>query len=206
MSYILALLLLLPVPAPQKQDADTLARGVDQTFAKMRDFSADFIHIYEDFSNRRRQESGHLYLAKDRKMRWQYQHPDEKTFVSNGKTVYFFDAANQQVRKDEAKNISDDQLPLMFLVGRAGLRDQFKQIELFGPGVLRLTPKRKSDIKEIEVEVDPSSYLIHRLVVKTDDSRSEFRLSNIRTNTGLSPDYFEFKVPPGVELIQGLGQ
>src|SRR5206468_1234359 len=176
MSYILSLLLLLLPTAPaQKQDANALADGVDQTFAKMRDFSADFVHTFEDFLNPKRRESGHLYLAKERKMRWEYENPEEKLFVSNGKTIYFFDPASQQVRKDEVKNISDDQIPMMFLVGRSGLRDEFRQIEVFGTQVLRLFPKRKSDIRHIEIEVVPSSYLIRRLVVAySDDSRSEF--------------------------------
>jgi outer membrane lipoprotein carrier protein len=213
MFLILPLVLLLgpavlpqKAASPEKKDANALAEGVDRTFAKMRDFSADFVHTFEDSLNRKRQEAGHLYLAKERKMRWEYNRPEEKLFISNGKTVYFFDPGLQRVQKDEVKNISDDQVPMMFLVGRSGLKGEFKEIELFGTQVLRLTPKRKGDIRKIEVEVDPVSYLITRLVVYYEDARSEFSFTNIRTNIGLPPDYFDFKAPPGVEVVQGLGQ
>ena|SRR5438093_3998028 len=208
MSYILSLLLVLsPATPAQKKDANTLADGVDQTFAKMRDFSADFVHTFEDSLNQKRQEKGHLSLARDRKMRWEYNYPEEKLLVSNGKTVYWFEPAVQQVTRDDVKNISDDQIPMMFLVGRSGLRDQFKQIDLFGTQVLRLTPRRKSDLRQIEIEVDPASYLVHRLVLAySDGSRSEFMFTNIRTNIGLDPELFEFKVPSGVELVNGFGR
>jgi hypothetical protein len=44
------------------------------------------------------------------------------------------------------------------------------------------------------------------LLVHTDGSRSDFIFSNVRTNTGLKAPMFSFKVPPGVEVVDGLGQ
>jgi outer membrane lipoprotein carrier protein len=209
MSLILPILLALsavqatPTPA-QRKDASALVDGVDRTFAKMRDFEADFVHKSQDSLNRKRQESGHLYLARDRRMKWVYNSPEEKLLYSNGKTVYWFEPAARQVHKDDIKNISDDQLPMMFLVGRAGLKDQFKQVDLLNDNVLRLTPKKKGYVRQIEVEVDPTTYWIRRMVLTyDDDARAEFIFSNIRTNIGLPPETFEFKTPPGVELIQG---
>ena len=142
-------------------------------------------------------------------MKWQYDQPEEKLLYSNGKTVYWFEPASQQVHKDDIKNISDDQLPMMFLVGRSGLRDQFSPIELLNDQALRLTPKKKGYVRQIEADFDPvnKQYLVRRLVLTyEDESRAEFNFTNIRTNIGLPPDFFEFKVPPGVELIQGFGQ
>jgi outer membrane lipoprotein carrier protein len=193
-------------PAPRK-DASSLVDGVDKTFAKMRDFQADFVHKSQDSLNRKRQESGHLYLARDRRMKWEYKNPEEKLLYSNGKTVYWFEPAARQVHKDDIKNISDDQMPMMFLVGRSNLKDQFKQVDLLSDNVLRLTPKKKGYIRQIEVEVDPANYWIRRMVLMyDDDARAEFTFSNIRTNIGLQPEFFEFKTPPGVELIQGFEQ
>src|SRR5262249_15344913 len=157
MSFILPIVLALSAlqaspAAPQKRDATTLVEGVDRTFSKMRNFEADFVHKSQDSLNRKRQESGHLYLARDRRMQWQYQIPEEKLLYSNGKTVYWFEPAARQVHKDDIKNISDDQLPMMFLVGRSGLKDQFKQVDLLSDNVLRLTPKKKGYVRQIEVE------------------------------------------------------
>jgi len=72
---------------------------------------------------------------------------------------------------------------------------------------VRMYPKRKTDLQEIVMEVDPSNYEILRLrFAHSDGSRSEFIFSSIRLNTGLRPSMFDFKVPPGVDVVQGLGQ
>src|SRR5215471_21406288 len=208
-------LTVLPAAAPpQKVDADSLATGVDRTFARMRDLSADFVQISHDDLKPKQQESGHLYLMKGGKMRWEYQKPADKLFVTDGKTVYFFDPASRQVNKDQVKNIGDERLPLMFLLGRSGLRNEFNPIYLDprkpavdGTRVLRLIPKRKGAIRAIEIEVDPSRYLIRRLVVdKSEQGTDEFTFSNIVTDSNLPSSQFDFKVPPGVEVINGFGQ
>ena len=160
--------------------------------------------------------SGHLYLMRSRKMRWEYQKPEEQLFVSDGKTVFFYVPADRQVNKEAVKDTFDDRMPLMFLLGRSDLRNEFTRFErnppeikpfLQGTEVVRMYPKRKTDIRDVVIEVDPADYLIRRLILNHNDgSRSEFIFSGIRTNTGLRASLFGFTVPPGVEVVQGLGQ
>jgi outer membrane lipoprotein-sorting protein len=55
--------------------------------------------------------------------------------------------------------------------------------------------------------VDPANYQIRRLVLgHTDGSKSEFIFSNIRVNTGLNASLFQFKVPNGVQIVDGIAQ
>src|SRR6266481_4380892 len=220
MWYFLPFLLIFLSPAglsataPQEKGLSDLVEGVERSFAHMKDFSSDFIQIFQDPLNRKRQESGHLYLMRPRMMRWEYQNPEEKLFVSDGKTVYFYVPADRQVTKEAVKQSFDDRIPLMFLLGQSNLRNEFTRFELLntkpffeGTKVVRMYPKRKTDFQEILMEVDPADYLIRRLVLAhMDGSRSEFLFSAIRTNTGLRSSMFDFKLPPGVEVVQGLGQ
>jgi outer membrane lipoprotein-sorting protein len=68
-------------------------------------------------------------------------------------------------------------------------------------------PKRKTDLTELIMEVDPANYQIRRLLLAhADGSRSEFIFSNIRVNTGIQASLFDFKVPAGVQVVEGLGQ
>jgi outer membrane lipoprotein-sorting protein len=70
-----------------------------------------------------------------------------------------------------------------------------------------MTPKRKTDLKELVMEVDPQNFQIRRLLLDHEDgSHTEFVFSNIRTNTGLKTSLFDFKVPPGVRVVEGFGQ
>jgi outer membrane lipoprotein-sorting protein len=53
------------------------------------------------------------------------------------------------------------------------------------------------------MEVDPLNFHIRRLVLEHNDGlRNEFIFSNIRTNTGLKTVQFQFKVPPGVRVVE----
>ncbi len=216
MSYFLAVVLALAqAPAVVSDPSlNTLIDGIDRTFGRMRDFSSDFVQIYYDPIKPKRQESGHLYLMRPRMARWEYKNPEEKLFVSDGKTVYFYTPADRQVAMEAVKESLDDRIPLMFLLGRANLRNEFARIEMLrekpflaGTQVIRLFPRRETGIDDIVIEVDPGNYHVRRLVFSTDDgARSEFIFSNIRTNTGLRSSTFDFKVPAGVEVIEGITQ
>jgi outer membrane lipoprotein carrier protein len=207
MHFFLALYFLL-------QGLPALIDGVQRTFARMNDFSADFHQISKDVLNRTQQAAGHLYLKRQRMARWEYTTPEEQLFVSDGKTVYFYVPSDKQVNREAVKDTFDDRIPLMFLLGRSNLADEFKNFELLntqpflaGTKVVRMTPKRKTDLKELIMEVDPQNFQIRRLVLDhSDGSHSEFIFSNIRTNTGLKATLFDFKVPPGVQIVEGIGQ
>ena len=209
MQYLLALFFLLQNPSLN----DVIA-GVDRSFAQMSDFSSDFVQISKDVLNRKQEAAGHLYLKRDRMARWEYTNPEEQLFVSNGKTVYFYVPADKQVNKEGVKDTFDDRMPLMFLLGRSNLRNEFSQFAelstkpfLAGTRVVRMTPKRKTDLKELVMEVDPQNFQIRRLLLDHEDgSHTEFVFSNIRTNTGLKTSLFDFKVPPGVRVVEGFGQ
>src|SRR5438105_4594982 len=191
------------VAGPQEKGLSDVIQGVESSFARMKDFSSDFTQIFEDSLNRKQQESGHLYLMRPRMMRWEYKDPEDKLFISDGKTVYFYVPADHQVNKEAVKNSFDDRIPLMFLLGQSNLRNEFTRFELLstkpffeGTKVVRMYPKNKSDLQEVLMEVDPASYFIRRLVLAhSDGSRSEFLFSSIRTNTGLRASLFDFTVP-----------
>ena len=220
MRFLLAFLLALSVcliplnASAQDRGLSDLVDGVERSFAHMKDFSSDFIQIFQDSLNRKQQESGHLYLMRPKMMRWEYKNPEDKLFISDGKTVYFYVPGDRQVSKEAVKNSFDDRIPLMFLLGQSNLHNEFTRFELLntkpffeGTRVIRMYPKRKTDLQEVTIEVEPATYYIRRLVLAhSDGSRSDFIFSGIRTNTGLRTSLFDFAVPPGVEVVQGLGQ
>ena len=61
-------------------------------------------------------------------MRWEYKNPEEKLFVSDGKTVFLYVPADRQVSKEAVRQTLDDRIPLMFLLGRSNLRNEFDEI------------------------------------------------------------------------------
>ncbi len=207
MHYLLSLFFLF-------QSTNDLIDGVEKSFARMNDYSSDFVQISKDLLNRRQEAAGHLYLKRPRMARWEYTSPEDQLFVSDGKMVYFYVPADKQVNREAVKETFDDRMPLMFLLGRSNLRNEFTQFEMLptkpllaGTKVIRMTPKRKTDLKELIMEVDPQNYQIRHLILDhMDGSHTEFVFTNIRTNTGLNSSKFEFKVPAGVQVVEGIGQ
>src|SRR5262245_42368113 len=107
-----------------------LIDGVERSFARMNDFRADFVQISKDVLNRKQEAACHLYLKRSKMARWEYTTPEEQLFVSNGKTVYFYVPADKQVNREAVKETFDDRIPLMFLLGRSNLRNEFTQFML----------------------------------------------------------------------------
>jgi outer membrane lipoprotein carrier protein len=205
------LLMILQTPTVS---LDRLVTGVERSFETMKDFSADFVQIFQDPLNQKQQESGHLYLMRPRMMRWEYKNPEEKLFVSDSKNVFLYVPADKQVSKEAVKDTFDDRMPLMFLLGRSNLRNEFTRFELLntkpfleGTKVVRMYPRRKTDLSEVIMEVDPENYQIRRLLLAhKDGSKSEFIFSNIRVNTGIKASLFQFTVPAGVQIVDGIAQ
>src|SRR5262249_30211838 len=146
----------------------------------------------KDFSNRPREDEGHLYLTKDRKMRWDYRKPEEMHYVSDGKTFYTYIPRIKEVTRESVKESDADQIPLMFLLGRENLKKEFPGIQellqttpLFpGDRVLHLVPKRKLDIESIDIEVNPRTNLIDRMIIWDMDKKSnDLIFMNIRINS-----------------------
>jgi len=197
------------------QELRQLVNDLDRNFSQMKNFSADFIQISglsKTNLNQTREDSGHLYLAKDHKMRFEYQKPEVRLWVSNGKTVYSYDPEERTATKEQVKESTADMLPLMYLVGQSGLKDKFEVTEVVrkpsfpGNRVLQLRLKKKNeDIKHIEIEVDPQRKLIvWMLIVDTADLTHQFIFTDIQTNSKIPDSRFEFTPPPGTR-IRGAG-
>jgi len=135
-------------------------------------------------------------------------------FLSDSKNAYSSVPPDSQVSKEAVKDTFDHRMPLMFLLGRSDLRNDFTRFELLntrpfleGTKVLRMYPRRKTDLSEVIMEVDPANYQVRRLLLAhKDGSKSEFIFSNIRVNTGIKASLFQFKVPAGVEIVDGIAQ
>jgi outer membrane lipoprotein carrier protein len=210
MIFISTLLLGLLVSLTQGQSAelDPLINGLQAKYNKLSSLSADFTQIYNAPGQRTRRESGHLLLKKPGKMRWDYTAPEAKLFLSDGKWLYEYVAAERYASRSSVKASGDMRAPFAFLLGRGNLRRDFKRIEFAqespvraGDKVLRMIPKRAADFKELVIEIEPASLQIARLtLVESGGARSDFLFSNVRDNAPASEAQFVFKAPAGVEV------
>ena len=195
----------------QQQSAAELAAALQKKYATVRDFSADFVQTYRGgVLNRQMKDTGHVMVRKPGKMRWEYKTPEEKLFVSDGTSIYWYVPQDRQAEKRSMP--SDDQAssPALFLAGKGDITRDFTPALVERPAgqaegtlALKLVPQTpQAEYDWLVIVVDPSSLSLRGLV--TADSQggtSSFTFSNLKENVGLADKLFTFTPPRGVEVV-----
>jgi outer membrane lipoprotein carrier protein len=187
-----------------------LAQQVDEHFNQLRSLQAEIREIYQG-SGTGRQESGTLWLKKPGKMRWEYRSPEEKLFLSDGKSSWLYLPAEKQARKSRFKNLEDLRSPLAFLLGKTKLEKELRALS-FAPDVkawkeedviMRGVPRGMEDrVEQVLLEITPERRIARILIQATDDSITEYRFSDQKENVEVPEKQFRFLAPAGTEVIE----
>jgi outer membrane lipoprotein carrier protein len=187
-------------------DALALGRRIEARQQRVRDLTARFVQTYRSGAlGRQIVERGTLAVKRPGRLRFEYQAPDAKVFVSDGRTSYFYVPADRQVLVRDQADARD--LPTQILSGRVDLADRF--ILSLGPPAggrptLRLVPREADgDLAELHLEVDAADRIRALLAIDAQGNHSRFVFEDIRENVGLSDRLFRFQVPRGVEVVSG---
>jgi len=207
-AFLLAFLFFNALSVGAQTEVDRMVNGLQSKYNKISSLSADFTQVHTSRNQRERRESGNLLLKKPGKMKWNYTTPEEKQFISDGKWLYEYVAAEKAVTRSSIKETEDLRAPFAFLLGQGNLRREFRRIEfanespvIAGNKVLRMIPKHLQDFDELRVEFDPDTFQMARLsIIEPDGDRSDFIFSNIKENVPAPSEKFTFKAPPGVEV------
>jgi outer membrane lipoprotein carrier protein len=202
----------LTTAAGAQSPATELAESLQKKIDGIRDFSADFVHVYQGGALRKQiTERGHLLVKKPGRMRWEYTAPEPKTFVSDGTQLYSYVPADKQVVVSAIPPEDQATTPALFLAGKGSLTRDFTPslVELpagmpAGSQTLKLVPKsRQQDYDWLMLVVDPASLAIRGLVtVDAQGGRSSFSFTNWKENIGLTDKDFAFKIPRGVDVVR----
>ncbi len=209
-----AALLLLSSAIFAQTSVPKLAEEVDAHYNRLRTLQANFTEIYRG-AGISREESGTLWLKRPGRMRWNYQKPREKLFVSDGKTAWFYVPGEQQARRTPMKKLEDLRSPLAYLLGKTKLRKEFEALSLapdappWHPGdtVLRGVPKFMEGVNQVLIEIAPEGKIVRLVVDGADGSTTEYRFEDQQENLEIADRQFQFTPPPGVQVIeQEVGQ
>ena len=192
-------------------DVHAIADKVDQRYNHLQTLEAQFSETYSG-AGMTRTESGTLILKKPGRMRWDYEQPRPKMFLTDGKTAWFYVPGERQVRRAPVKHIDDLRSPLRYLLGKTKLEKEFVGLAIdanakpVNPGdiVLRGIPKGMQErVGKTLVEVAPDGLIVRILVEELDGSVTEFRFLQQKENVQIPDQRFRFTPPPGVEVVQG---
>jgi outer membrane lipoprotein carrier protein len=187
--------------------AAALARRIEQRHRRVADMTARFVQTYRSgILAQEVVEKGVVSLKRPGRMLWEYRDPEKKTFVSDGRTFYFYVPADRQVIVRE--QAGQRGIPALLLSGRDDLLAEFDaSLETPpGPGLqrLRLTPKKADpEVERVFLDVDGADRIRAVRVRDAQGNESLFEFDAIRENVGLPDRLFRFEVPRGVEVIAG---
>lgn len=211
--------------------AAAVARVLEARYHDAKTLQAIFLERYTDSRQGLQAESGKVYFSRPGRMRWEYEAPEQKLFISDGKTVWFYVPSDRTVTRGPIKESTDWRTPLALLTGKAKLSQLCQTLELGaegrGPGapghvVLRCRPRgEKVEAKspagalggslapvdeqfdEVLLEVDPGSgELADVRVLQPGGIELEFRFGNWQENVPLAESLFRFQPPRGVAIVE----
>jgi len=203
-----ALLLCLPALADAPNVHD-IAERVDRHYNALSSLRTEFTEIYRG-GGISRSESGVMYLKKPGRMRWDYQVPRKKVFLTDSKTAWFYVPGEKQARRTSVKNLDDFRSPLRYLLGHSKLEKEFHDLKVVTTGadaapndvVLSGIPKGMEDrVQEVRLEIAPDGSIVRISIEELDGSFTEFRFQHAEENVKLSDASFKFVPPAGVEVM-----
>ena len=208
---LLLAMAVVPLGASAQANVKQLADAVDHRYNGLQSMEARFTERYSG-NGMERDEGGTLSLKKPGKMRWEYESPRPKIFVSDGKQAWFYVPGERQVRRAQVKNLDDLRTPLRYLLGHTKLEKEFTGLSL-APDVkpvdpadtmLRGVPASMADrISQVLLEITPEHRIARLRVEELDGSVTEFQFSAEHDNPVLADARFKFHPPEGVEVLQG---
>ena len=196
---------------PPDPELESLLRGVENKYNRIKTLRLHFQQIYQQDQQVLREEGGTLYLRKPGQMRWEYENPEPKLFLADGRLLTLYVPAERRVTETQAAESEDLRSPLRFLLGGMRFHKDFQLVERVsdfpsvasGNVMLKAVPKQMRDLLEtVFLEISPD-YQIRRLILKEPGGiQTEFRFENEAVDLNLSPELFHFRPPQGTEVVR----
>jgi outer membrane lipoprotein carrier protein len=196
--------------AATRLDVGAVADRVQKRYDAAADFRARFNQTLTNAAFKRKTSlTGEVLLKKPGRMRWNYQTPDPKMYLSDGDLLWLFEPEDKQAFKQELKS---SQLPaaLAFLTGKGRLAAEFeitfaKDARVGGPGdyVLALSPRQpQAQVKSILFVVDPQTFYVREsMITDAQGNTNDLLFSEIKVNTHISDGTFRWTPPGGTRVI-----
>lgn len=179
--------------------------ALDNAARAMSGMEASFTHRFTAKGFRNSQvESGTVVFGELPRMRWNYTRPEQKLFVFDGATSWFYVPSDRQVTMGRVTDARRRELPFL-LLGDPAARDRAFVVQQQKKGanfVTTLRPRDKAALmKSVTVTITGATNLIQRIeYTDRDGNRTSFDFSGYHRRAA-SADTFRFSPPAGVQVI-----
>jgi outer membrane lipoprotein carrier protein len=201
------------------QNSNAVRSSLESRYRGARTLKAEFFQRYSDGSGGVSAESGIVYFSRPGRMRWEYESPEQKLFLVDGKNAWFYVPADHTVSRAKIRESSDWRTPLALLAAKTDLFKLCRQIELAGDSPssedsdvqpaagdaeLRCVPRGPEEgtaTADVLLEVDPKGWLARIVIHEAGNAQTEFRFGNWAENLPIPEAKFHFQPPPGVAIV-----
>jgi outer membrane lipoprotein carrier protein len=230
-AFLLTLVLCFTVAPVQATEASLqqVITTLEHGYASLQDLQTSFSQA-TTLAGFPRPQKGHGELALRRppqgaaQFRFNYTVPRQQ-IISDGKQVWFYQPENKQVLVSSLEKMvkGGNSIAMAYLTGLGNVSKDFHVAfakparDKQGNYLLDLTPRKPTPIlarMRLTIHDEAvNSYLangqakelfpvVSSVVTDANGTETRFNYSKVRTNSGLSPSKFTFKVPQGVEIIK----
>jgi outer membrane lipoprotein carrier protein len=206
----------VPAAASMSPELRNALDRMQKRYDQAKDFRAHFSQNYSRAAfGRATLSTGTLTFKKPGRMRWNYEKPEPRMFLSNGQVLWLYEPSEKQAFKQDLK-VSQLPAALAFLMGKGKITDEFevafaqqpKDAKDKLPGRpddirLALSPKQpQSTYKSILFVVDPKEFLVRESVlVDGQGNTNHFVFDGLEVNTKVSDSLFKWTPPAGVRVV-----
>jgi outer membrane lipoprotein carrier protein len=217
------------VPRQKSQpNVQDVVKLVETRYHSSHTLKAVFLERYNEGRLTARIESGTAYFSSPGRMRWEYESPEQKLFLTDGKTTWFYVPADHTVSRISMKESSDWRTPLALLTGKANLNKYCKRIDFGDPPhdapanvTLRcvpvgsqsanqtgddqaLSPDSGGQIQAVLLEVDPQTGWLAKVIIRQAGGvQLEYSFGKWQANIEVPETMFHFVAPKGVAIVNG---
>ena len=184
--------------------------GLQKKLGSIKSFSANFIQVTQDnMGNTLQRVEGFMQVAKPGKLRWKTEGIYEQLVVSDGTSLWIYDADLEQVSiKNMGNRLSET--PALLLGGDINAIDNDFIISQIHRDTQLLYVLRPKDTSQLFDSLELSFNTLHEDQALTEmvirDASGQVTLisfNNVSDNPKLDNKLFTFDIPKGVDVIDG---
>ena len=195
------------------QDIPDLVKQVEAKYETVQAIQADFEqHTKSSFAPNGITVKGQVVMKRKRKMRWQFDAPDSRLFLSDGAKAYMWNpSAKQYFILDDMSSGANQILDNLSSLDEYFVVDVSEQPKETASRLqLSLTPKvdtqLSTSVKSLEVTLDKAELMLNEIVVHDHmGSITTIQFENVLLNPKVEDTLFQFVPPEGAEIIKSNG-
>lgn len=195
-----------------------MAQAFEAHYHSVRSMAGYFLEKYTSGGSGIVVESGTMYFQKPGRMRWDYNSPEKKMYLDDGKNIWFYVPADHTASRTSVKESADWRTPLALLAGKVNLERLCGSLRLGDPATLGgkdataaqagdavlICGPHKADenvFQQVLLELNSRSQLVRLDVKQPGDIEMDFHFGDWHENVPIEPAKFHFEPPQGVAIV-----